>query len=87
MLLRIAAATCDTPMPRAASLAGSSSTRTAYFAEPHTCTSDTPSTMDSRCAMSVSAYSSTCCIGSTADVSARNRIGAAAWFCLCIDGG
>ena len=87
LLLRIAVATCETPMLRDASCAGSSCTRTAYFAEPNTPTDATPSIIDSRCAIVVSAYSSTCVIGSTFDVSAMLRIGAADGFCLRYDGG
>ena len=37
--------------------------------------------------MVVSAYSSSCVIGSTFDVKARNMIGADAGLCLCADGG
>ncbi len=82
LLLRIAFATCDTPMLRLASSFGSSCTRTAYFAEPHTPTDATPSIIDRRCAINVWPYSSTCVIGSTFDVSAMLRIGDADGFCL-----
>src|SRR5437763_88830 len=84
---RIAFATCETPMPCDASCCGSSWTRTAYLADPHTPTSATPSTIDRRCAMVVSAYSSSCVIGSTFDVKARNMIGADEGLCLCAEGG
>src|SRR5690242_21929098 len=74
-------------MPRDASCCGSSCTRTAYLAEPQTPTSATPSTIERRCAMVVSANSSTCVIGSTFDVSASIMIGADDGLCLCADGG
>src|SRR5438067_2342555 len=84
---RMAFATYDTPMPRDASCCGTSCTRTAYFAEPNTPTCATPSTIDKRCAMVVSAYSSSCVIDNTFDVNARKRIGADDGLCLCADGG
>src|SRR5690242_13260000 len=87
LFCRIALATCETPMPRDASCCGSSWTRTAYFADPQTPTCATPSTIDRRCAIVVSAYSSICVNGSTFDVSARNMIGADDGLCLCADGG
>src|SRR5690349_22859500 len=87
LFCRIALATCDTPMPRDASCCGSSCTRTAYLADPQTPTSATPSTIDNRCAIVVSAYSSICVMGSTFDVSASIMIGADEGLCLCADGG
>src|SRR4051812_38562618 len=87
LLLRIAFATCDTPTPRAERRFGSSCTRSAYFACPHTPTEATPSIVESRWAIAVSAYSSTCVIGSTFDVSAMFKIGDADGFCLRYDGG
>src|SRR5206468_8706630 len=51
-------ATSSMPMPRVARALGSSWMRTAYFAAPYTLTCATPSTIDRRCAMNVSAYSS-----------------------------
>ena len=81
-------ATCDhAQMPRAVSCAGSSCTRTAYFAEPNTLTCDTPSTIDSRCAIVVSATRRASVSGIVLDVSAKKRIGDAAGFCLRYDGG
>ena len=82
MLFRIAAATCETPIPRLASFAGSSCTRTAYLLAPITFTCATPSTMESCWPMVVSANSSICCIDNTLDVSVMFRIGDAAGFCL-----
>src|SRR6267378_7673559 len=61
--------------------------RTAYFAEPKTCTCATPLTVDRRCARNVSAYSSSAGRGSVLDVSARYRIGESAGFDLLYDGG
>ena len=68
--------------PRVASWSGSSSMRTAYFCAPKTDTCATPSTIDSRCAIVVSAYSSRAESDRSFDVSAKNRIGAAAGFCF-----
>jgi hypothetical protein len=48
--------------------AGSSRTRTAYFCDPYTSTWATPLSIEIRCAMSVSAYSSTVESGSVFDV-------------------
>ena len=59
------------PMLRAASLSGSTCTRTAYFCAPNTCTRETPLTMEMRCASSVSAYSFTVYMGSVEESSAR----------------
>ena len=59
------------PMPRAASLSGSTCTRTAYFCAPKTCTRETPLTMEMRCASRVSAYSLTVYMGSVVESSAR----------------
>ena len=61
--------------------------RTAYFCEPYTLTCATPLTIDSRCAIVVSAYSSRSDSFMSFAVSARKRIGAAAGFCLRYDGG
>ena len=58
-------------MPRLASASGSSCTRTAYFWLPNTCTCATPLTIEMRCAIIVSAYSSTCDSGSVGETSAR----------------
>jgi len=54
----IAPATSSIPRDRVARALGSSWTRTAYLAAPYTLTWATPSTVDRRCAMNVSAYSS-----------------------------
>ena len=51
-------ATSSIPMVRVASALGSSWIRTAYLAAPYTLTCATPETVDRRCAMKVSAYSS-----------------------------
>ena len=82
LLLRICAATWLTPIPRLASLDGSSCTRTAYFAEPNTFTCATPSIIDKRCAMVVSAYSSISWTDSSLDVSVILMIGPDDGFCL-----
>ena len=84
---RTACAISLTLSPRAVSCAGSRSTRTAYFAEPKTFTCETPSTIDSRCAIVVSATSSSAVNVMAFDVRAKNRIGEAAGFCLRYDGG
>ena len=55
---RRAASTSLMPIWREASLNGSSCTRTAYFCAPSTATCATPDTIEMRCAMRVSAYSS-----------------------------
>ncbi len=65
-----AVATSSIPMLRAESCCGSSWMRTAYFCEPYTCTCATPSTVDSRWARNVSAYSSSCDNGIVFDLSA-----------------
>src|SRR5437867_12792028 len=61
----------SSPMPRTCSAFGSTWMRTAYFADPNTCTCATPSTVESRCARNVSAYSSSADSGIVAEVSAR----------------
>ena len=53
-----AAEASSIPMPRYASARGSTWTRTAYFCAPYTSTCATPETVEMRCAMIVSAYSS-----------------------------
>jgi len=87
LLLRTAVAMSLTLKPRVVSCAGSSWTRTAYFADPNTLTCDTPSTCDRRCAIVVSATSSSAVSDIEFDVSAKKRIGDAAGFCLRYDGG
>ena len=47
----------------------------------------TPVTVDSRCAMTVSAYSFTCDSGSVSELSARNMIAWSAGLTFCSDGG
>ncbi len=84
---RTAAATRLMLSPRVASWSGSSWMRTAYLPEPNTETCATPSTIESRWAMVVSPYSSSCWSGSTFEVSAIMRIGADAGFCLRYEGG
>ena len=54
----------------AASLFGSSCTRTAYFCDPNTLTNATPDTVDRRCANWVSAYSLTTDRGRVSELSA-----------------
>ena len=76
----IAFATSSMPMPRLASASGSRRTRTAYFCAPYTSTCATPLTIEMRCAMSVSPYSSSVQSGSVGEVSARKRIGWSAGF-------
>ena len=66
---------------------GSSWMRTAYFCAPYTSTCATPPTMESRCAMVVSPYSSSAEIGTSVLVSASVRIGASAGFVFWYDGG
>ena len=59
LLEEMARCTSSIPMLCAASLSGSTCTRTAYFCSPKTCTRETPPTMEMRCASMVSAYSVT----------------------------
>ncbi len=59
------------PMPLVARARGSSWTRTAYFCAPKTWTCATPETVEIRCAMIVSAYSSIVESGSVGEVRAR----------------
>ncbi len=66
-----AAETSSIPIPREARAIGSSCTRTAYFCDPYTWTWATPLTIETRWAMSVWAYSSTCDRGRLGDRSAR----------------
>src|SRR5207244_1716890 len=61
---------------------GSICARTAYFIAPYTCTCETPSTIEMRCAIKVSAYSSICGSDSTSELSAKNRIGLSEGFDL-----
>ena len=63
------------PMPRLASLRGSSWTRAAYFCVPNTCTCATPLMVDNRWAMLVWMYSSSCESGMVLDRKLRYRIG------------
>ena len=67
-------ATSSMPMPRADSLRGSRSTRTAYLAAPNSCTCATPLTIEMRWPI-VSAYSLTVDSGSVADRSDRKITG------------
>ena len=67
----IAAATSSIPIPRLAREVGSSCTRTAYFWPPNTCTCAIPGTIEIRCAMNVSPYSSSCESGIVFDVSVK----------------
>jgi hypothetical protein len=62
-------------MPCAESRRGSRSTRTAYFAAPNTCTCATPLTIEMRCAIVDSAYSSITGSGNVAERSTRNSTG------------
>jgi hypothetical protein len=64
-------------------LRGSSSTRTAYFCAPNTCTCATPLTIEMRCAIVVSAYSSSVDSGSVFEVSARIQTGWSAGLTFC----
>src|SRR5687768_14796298 len=74
-------------MPREANLSGSTWTRTAYFCEPMTFTCATPSTMEMRWAMVVSAYSSTEDNGRVGETRQRKRMGESAGLTLRKDGG
>src|ERR1039457_2244807 len=82
-----AASTSFSPTCRAFSLSGSTCTRTAYFCEPKTCTCATPCTIEMRCAIMRSPYSSSCHSGSVGDVSARNMMGSSAGLYFRNDGG
>src|ERR1043166_8945513 len=80
--LRMAASISSTPIPRSASAFGSICARTAYFIAPYTCTWDTPSTIEIRCAIKVSAYSSISGSDSTSEFNAKKRIGLSDGFDL-----
>ena len=75
------------PICRDASSRGSRSIRTANFWAPWMFTCATPLTVDSRWAITVSAYSFTCDSGRVSEPSARNRIGWSAGLTFCSDGG
>src|SRR5512143_1963195 len=75
------------PICLAASLSGSTCTRTAYLVEPKTLTWATPVTMEIRCAISVSAYSSSVQSGKVGDVRASIMMGESAGLVLRKDGG
>ena len=75
LALLIALATSSMPMLCAASLRGSTSTRTAYFAAPNTFTCATPLTIEIRCAIVDSAYSSMSDSGSVGEWSTRKSTG------------
>src|SRR5207244_12551570 len=60
---------------------------TAYFLAPYSWTYDTASPIELRCAISVSAYSSTCGSDSTSELSDISRIGLSAGFTLRRPGG
>lgn len=74
-------------MPRCARAPGSSCTRTAYLAEPYTCTCATPVTVLSFWPMNVSAYSLSSARESTSEVSEYIMMGASAALALLYDGG
>src|SRR6187549_168499 len=84
---RNALSTSLIPIWRAASWCGSSWACTAYFCAPSTCTCATPLTCEMRCAMRVSAHSSSVQAGSVVDRMTRYRIGWSAGFTLVNVGG
>jgi hypothetical protein len=59
------------PMPEEARAWGSACTRTAYFWAPLTCTWATPETVEMRCAIRVSPYSSIVDSGRVSEVRVR----------------
>src|SRR5216684_776154 len=61
--------------------------RTAYFCAPYTCTWATPGTMEMRCAICVSPYSSRSLSGIVSEVRARKKTGVSAGLTLLYDGG
>ena len=75
------------PIWRAARACGSACTCTAYFWAPSTCTCATPEIIEIRCAMRVSAYSSSVHSGSVGEVRTRYRIGWSAGLTLVKVGG
>src|SRR5581483_8109081 len=85
--LRSAFSTSLMPIWRDASWCGSSCAWTAYFWLPRTCTCATPLTIEIRCAMRVSAYSSSVHGGTVVDVMTRYRIGWSAGFTFVNVGG
>ena len=74
-------------MPRLASNRGSSRTRNAYFCAPKTWTCETPATVEIRCAIVVSAYSSTTESGSVGELTAKYIIGWSAGLVFRNEGG
>jgi hypothetical protein len=83
----IASATSSIDRLRAASWRGSTSTRTANFCAPKIPTCATPSIIEMRCAMLISAYSLMSESGSVAELSVRNRMGESEGLTFCSDGG
>ena len=65
----------ESDLARRPACSGSTCTRTAYFGAPNTCTCATPSTMEMRCAIMVSAYSSRSDSGMVGEVRKRLMIG------------
>ena len=80
-------ATSSIPILSVCSLVGSNLTCTAYFCAPSTCTCATPSTIEMRCAILFSAYSSTTHKGSVGEVTVRKMMGESAGFTLRNEGG
>ena len=66
---------------------GSRSTRTANFCAPNTDTCATPLTIEMRCAIVVSAYSSTVESGSVSELTVRKNTGVSAGFTFRKEGG
>src|SRR3954465_127920 len=85
--LRSAVSTSLMPIRREAGARGSSCACTANFWLPSTCTCATPLTIEMRCAMRVSAYSSSVHGGTVVEVITRYRIGWSAGFTLVKVGG
>ncbi len=83
----MAVPTSSRPIWCAASLLGSTCTRTAYLADPNTCTCATPETIETRCATIVSAYSSRSESRIVDEVTKKLRIGVSPGFTLRNEGG
>ena len=87
LALPMALASSSRPMPYAESLRGSASMRTAYFAAPKIPTCATPLTVEIRCAIVDSAYSSTVQMGRSGDRSASSTTGWSPGLTFWYDGG
>src|SRR5947207_2080113 len=87
MSLRPPESSSPSPVKRAASALGESNAGVAYLLAAYIFLCDIPSSIEMRCAISVSAYSSTWGSGNTSELSDRKRIGLSAGLTLRKPGG